>query len=141
MIRRNKAHHIDILLVTVTEVEALAVLLEVENQLKEGHSQQKENHEKICHIGNNIGSIKGARIFMVQSEMGAGGPGGSTLTINEALRDLSPSAVIMLGIAFGIDETKQKIGDILVSRQLELYELQRVGTSSSGTLKIIRGSK
>ena len=74
---------------------------------------------------------------MVQSEMGSGGPGGSTLTVYDAVRDLSPSAVIMLGIAFGVDEQKQYIGDILVSRQLQPYELQRIGTGSAGESKII----
>nr|WP_292996337.1 hypothetical protein [Nitrosomonas sp.] len=34
----------------------------------------------------------------------------------------------MVGIAFGVDEQKQAIGDILVSKQLMLYEVQRVGT-------------
>jgi nucleoside phosphorylase len=41
-----------------------------------------------------------------------------------------------VGVAFGIDEKKQSIGDILVSTQLKLYDLQRIGSGS-----IPRGDK
>jgi len=40
-------------------------------------------------------------------------------------------AIIMVGIAFGIAPERQRIGEILVSKQLLAYELQRVGTSVS----------
>jgi nucleoside phosphorylase len=48
-------------------------------------------------------------------------------TVDRAIRALGPGAVIAVGIAFGVDENKQKIGDILLSKQLRPYELQRVG--------------
>ena len=73
---------------------------------------------------------------MVQSEMGPGGPSGATLTIEEGIRLLNPSAVIMVGIAFGISEGKQHIGDILVSKQLIPYDLQRVGINSNNEYEI-----
>ncbi len=73
---------------------------------------------------------------MVQSEMGSGGPSGATLTIEEGIRLLNPSAVIMVGIAFGISEGKQNIGDILVSKQLIPYDLQRVGINSNNEYEI-----
>ena len=72
--------------------------------------------------------FQGARVFLVQSEMGSGGLGAAQQTVQRGIAALSPSAVIMVGIAFGVDEQKQSIGDILVSRQLWLYDLQRVGT-------------
>src|SRR5262249_455936 len=50
--------------------------------------------------------------------------------------------VVLVGIAFGVEPDKQKIGEILVSRQLKPYELQRVGTNEHGGLKIIsRGDR
>lgn len=138
----NQVH---VLLVTVTEVEGRAVLAEIASQGSKGLIQE-ETIPKQIHIHNNtyfdLGSIGGARTLMVRSEMGASGPAGAQATVNEAIEVLSPSAVIMLGIAFGIDEQKQKMGDILVSRQLELYDLQRVGVDSAGKLKIIlRGDR
>lgn len=49
---------------------------------------------------------------------------------------LSPSAIIMVGIAFGVNPQKQHIGDILVSQRLQLYELQRVSSDARGKLVI-----
>ena len=48
-------------------------------------------------------------------------------TVDKVIRALDPGAVIAIGIAFGVDEKKQNIGDILLSKQLCLYELQRIG--------------
>ncbi len=67
-------------------------------------------------------------MFLVRSEIGAGGSGGSQFTADDAIRDLAPSWVLMLGIAFGVDDAKQSIGDILVADQVILYDHQRVGT-------------
>jgi nucleoside phosphorylase len=48
-------------------------------------------------------------------------------TVDRAIRALDPGAVIAIGIAFGVDESRQNIGDILLSNQLRPYELQRIG--------------
>ncbi|MBV9617085.1 MAG: TIR domain-containing protein [Ktedonobacteraceae bacterium] len=119
--------HVDILLVTVTDVEAQAVITAFPAA-------------KLCHLGDqayhDLGILAGARIFMVQSEMGSGGQSGSILTIQDAIDVLHPSAIIMVGIAFGINQKKRQMGDILVSRQLLPYDLQRVGTDSSGKVVV-----
>ncbi|GAB4121336.1 MAG: hypothetical protein Fur005_34100 [Roseiflexaceae bacterium] len=47
----------------------------------------------------------------------------------------------MVGIAFGVDPQKQKIGDILVARQLLSYELQRIGTSNGELTMTVRGDR
>jgi nucleoside phosphorylase len=63
---------------------------------------------------------------MVQSEMGTSGRGAASLTVNNAIEDLHPVAVIMVGIAFGLRPDKQKLGEILVSKQLVSYEPGKV---------------
>ncbi len=117
----------DVLLVTATEVEARAVLKVFPQQ-----GRPLEQH----HIGDNtyfdLGVIGGARTFMVQCEMGAGGPAGATLVVHEGIKALSPSAVIMVGIAFGLIPEKQHLGDILVSQQLVGYERQKIEQGSGG---------
>lgn len=130
--------HTDILLVTVSTVEARAVLDVV-----------KERYGLLCkpvHIGNNtyrdLGDIGGARTLMVRSGMGSGGTRGAILTVTDGINDLRPSAVVMVGIAFGVDPNKQRIGDILVSRQILAYELQRVSTGDEEKAVIIpRGDR
>jgi nucleoside phosphorylase len=63
--------------------------------------------------------------------MGSGGTCGSQVVVRKGIEVLNPYAVIMVGIAFGTDEEKQNIGDILVSKQLLLYESQRIGESGT----------
>src|SRR5437764_5392707 len=118
----------DILLVTVTEVEAKTVL----NVFPEGDRS---------FIGDktyyDLGIIGGARTAMVQSEMGAGGQGGALLTIWEGIQALSPSTVIMVGIAFGLRPDKQQIGDILVSQQIRDYKPRKIGTDEHNQPQIL----
>ncbi len=45
--------------------------------------------------------------------------------------------MLLVGIAFGVDEKKQRIGDILIAQQLQLYDLQRVGADRI----VLRGDK
>ena len=123
----------DILLVTAAEVEAKAILSFFPKP-------------ELSHIGDqtyyDFGMIGGARTFMVQSEIGAGGQSGAILTIQEGIAALHPSAVIMVGIAFGVNEEKQHIGDILISRQIMDYDLQRMGTDTNSKLVVIpRGDR
>ena len=117
----------DLLLVTATEVEARAVL-KVFPQQGSPFGQR--------HIGDStyfdLGVIGGARTFLVQSEMGAGGPAGASLVAYEGIKALSPSAVIVVGIAFGLIPQEQLPGDILVSRQLVGYELQKIEQGPDG---------
>lgn len=67
------------------------------------------------------------KTVVCKSMMGAGGPTGSTLVADNAIKQWKPLALIMIGIAFGISHTVQKAADVLVARDLFLYEPQRVG--------------
>ena len=78
---------------------------------------------------------------MVQSGMGSGGPNGAILTIQESIVALHPSAVVMVGIAFGMNESKQQIGDILVSERIMDYNLQRIGTDDDKLVIVPRGDR
>ncbi|PSB57640.1 hypothetical protein [Chamaesiphon polymorphus] len=73
--------------------------------------------------------------------MGSGGVNASLQTVGKGIEALSPTAVIMVGIAFGVNESKQSIGDILVTEQLRLYDLQRVGTQDAQEQISLRGDK
>ncbi|MGB0564690.1 MAG: hypothetical protein ACPGVO_23265, partial [Spirulinaceae cyanobacterium] len=88
-----------------------------------------------------LGHIHKKRVVLIQSEMGSGTLGGSTQAVSKAIAAFSPEAVIMVGIAFGISEQKQKIGDVLISQQLRPYELQRVGMAAEQQQIILRDDK
>src|SRR5437588_6433841 len=122
----------DVLLVTATEIEARAVLNVFP---RHGSTFGRRYIDKSAYF--DLGVIGGARTFLVQSEMGAGGPAGATLVVHEGIKALSPSAVIMVGIAFGLIPKEQRPGDILVSQQLAGYELQKIEQAPGGA-EIIR---
>ncbi|MBV9231432.1 MAG: hypothetical protein JOZ18_19140 [Chloroflexi bacterium] len=129
----SESHITDILLVTATEIEARAVL-----DCCPGSGSFIIDKKTYY----DLGVIGDAKTCMVQSEMGSDGLGGSRFTVQEGIRALSPSAVIMVGIAFGVDAEKQHIGDILVSRQLVPYDPQRVSSDANGKPTIyMRGDR
>jgi nucleoside phosphorylase len=94
------SHKADILIVTVTEVESLAAIQAFEQ--KTGVKAIPQSIEE--HVYFDLGIIDKARVFLTRSEMGSGGLGASLLTVVEGIKILSPTAVIMVGIAFGIDK-------------------------------------
>lgn len=118
----------NLLLVTVTKTEAQAVL-KIFSNATGSPLQRKYIGDKTYY---DLGNLGGADVFMVQSEMGTGGPGGSTLTVHKAIEALLPTAVIMVGIAFGLKPkddkhpNDQEFGHILVSKQIMAYEPQKI---------------
>jgi nucleoside phosphorylase len=85
---------------------------------------------------HNLGIINGTTVYHAISEMGSSGPGAMQQVVDKAIRALDPAAVIAVGIAFGVSEKDQSIGDILLSKQIQLYELQRAGREI-----VLRGDK
>src|SRR5262249_11117709 len=123
---------VDALLLTVNTHETQAVL-QVFQQATESAATPVPLEDRVY---RDLGTVNGTRVFHALCEMGAGGPGATQQTVDKAIRALNPGAVIAVGIAFGINEKKQAIGDILISKQLRLYDLQRVGPEI-----ILRGEK
>lgn len=120
-----------ILLVTVTPVESTAVL----TAFTEATGQKPKAIRINNYVYQELGVVGGFECFLAISEMGSGGTAGSQLSIQRAIQEIKPEAVIMVGIAFGIDKSKFSIGDILVSKQLLLYDLQRVNADSTISLR------
>lgn len=126
------------LLITATEIERDTVLDLVKKSFVRDQNLRFGQRQTYF----DLGIIGGARVSLVQCEMGSGAPGASCATVADVIDDLHPHCVLMVGIAFGVNLTKQKLGQILVSQQLQCYELQRVGTSPSGHLDIeLRGDR
>lgn len=128
----------DVLLVVATETERDACLTLFSELLGASHSLLLGVRRTYF----DLGIVEGAKVCMVQCEMGSGAPGAAQSTVADAVDDLRPGSVIMVGISFGFDPKKQKIGQVLVSKQLKPYEVQRVGTDKSGQPEIVsRGDK
>ncbi len=124
----------DVVLVTVNKYETRAVLDAFEAATG-AEAAAVSIGERVY---RNLGTLNGTTVYHAISEMGSGSPGGMQQTVDRAIRSLGPNAVIALGIAFGVDETQQSIGEILLSKQLRLYELQRVGKQRK---IVVRGAR
>jgi nucleoside phosphorylase len=124
---------VDVLLITVNKHETAAVFDLF--QAATGSAASPSTVDGRTY--RQLGTLNGATIFHALTEMGSGGIGGTQQSVDIAIRALKPKYVIAVGIAFGVDPKSQAIGDILVSRQLQLYEAQRVGK----TKLIPRGDK
>lgn len=130
---RGMSRQADVLLVTVTKAESKAVM----EVFREATGSEPQPVAVNGYTYHDLGAVNGAQVFLATSRMGSGGVGGSQESVRKAIEALRPSAVIMVGIAFGVDEQKQAIGDVLVSDQLWLYELARVGKDEI----VLRGDK
>lgn len=135
--RRSKALQCDLLLVVATEVERNAVLDMLTSEYNCEISKvfaPRRTYFKISGIANT-------RLMLVQCEMGSSGIGASQATVRDAIDDVNPTSVVMVGIAFGFKPSKQKIGDVLVSKQLQAYELRRVNADGEKVSCSLRGDR
>jgi nucleoside phosphorylase/CheY-like chemotaxis protein len=74
-----------------------------------------------------LGKFGRFNTVVVKCEMGSVGPLSSEQTTRSVIEAWEPKAVVMVGIAFGRDIEKQKPGDVIVGKEIILYESERVG--------------
>ncbi len=117
-----------VVLLTVNEHETSAVL-EVFTSKDFKANQTTQNRVTYSDLGIHAGM----RIVHTICEMGAGGVGAAQQRTRAAIEAWKPAAIIAVGIAFGMDELKQKIGDVLVASQIQDYELGRLGNDGTVT--------
>lgn len=122
-----------VLLVTATKVESKAILDVFEQAIGRPAKPTPIDYRDYF----DLGVVNGTRVYLARSEMGAVGLGGSLQAVQKGIAALSPQAVIMVGIAFGVNDQTQKIGDILVTEHLRPYELQKV----TAEINLLRSSK
>jgi nucleoside phosphorylase len=116
-------NQIDVVLLTATDVELNAVLDELKSYPGK-RTQFKMFEGPETYYAGKFGAFK---VIVTKCRMGSIGEGSVILATEQAQRIWKPKAIIMVGIAFGKDPTKQKIGDVLVASQIISYEPQRIG--------------
>ena len=122
---------IKILLVTSADIEknkVNEVLKPIDGQI-EILQYNKDGYEFY------IGKFGNYNVVHIQTKIGSLGEGASTLSIDKALNIWKIKMVVMIGIAFGRGaDCNQKIGDILVSREIYMYEKYKIREKKDGTL-------
>jgi len=77
---------------------------------------------------NNVyfqANYKQYTLMILKCMPGSVGPASSALAVQEAISDFKPVAVIACGVAFGCKPKKEKMGDIMISRQIWQYDPQK----------------
>lgn len=119
----NSVYKVDVLIVTATDTE-FTCSISLLNPIDE--------YERVKQIYLNNTTVyfglfgKYATAVVKTNSMGTIQRGGSTQTCSEVIEALKPKALFMVGIAFGKNDKKQSIGDILVSKSLCIYEPSRI---------------
>lgn len=122
-----------VLIVTTTKIETAEFQKRMANEGLEPKIVSKDTLT-FWHYG----TINNVEITMIKlTEMGSAKSGGSAISVFDSINHLNPDYIIMIGIAFGLDKKNQKLGDILVSRELQDYDSQKVNDDST----IARGHK
>lgn len=114
---------VDVVLVVAVRLELQAVLAILKPLY--GYSAilriDDDADKKIYYLGR----IGLANVVVTMCRMGSSSRGGSLITTYKSIASWSPRFVIMVGIAFGRDNQKQRLGDVIVSSIVHCYELQR----------------
>lgn len=116
-----------ILIVTATDLETEQLHCHL-TPLNGGENILKAFQGDLTYYFGVLGKYK---IVHVQSSMGSISRNSSIMTVSTAQSLLKLKVVIMIGIAFGVDSSKQNIGDVLVSESIIPYNVKRVGKSES----------
>lgn len=86
---------------------------------------------------DDYGEINGQRVMHAISMMGSGQAGGSRETTKKAIEDLKPKLLIAVGICWGASEGEQKIGDVIISQQIQINSNLKIKEESA----IFRGAR
>lgn len=80
----------------------------------------------------------GALILVhVEINAGSNSHGGASDIIKKVIKEIAPSIIIILGVAFGCDYNKTKLGDVLVGRQHFSYDKStKVSNGNIGIKKL-----
>lgn len=120
--KKMKDRH-SLLILTATDIET-EILHQKMHPFPGFNNLVKVPHENHTYY---IGTFGVYGVVHVQCEMGATARGGAIIKVSDAIDVWEPKAVIMCGIAFGIDKKSQNIGDVLVSDAIIPYDIKRVG--------------
>lgn len=82
-----------------------------------------------------IGDVGTNRVAAMQVSIGAFSPDGAAARCIQARAETQATTIILIGTAFGIDQAQQKIGDVLVSESVFLYDDRTVVDAEDGDAK------
>ena len=109
---------IDILLMTVKECEFSSCYAHLRNPFK-GFIYSLGTHVYFGTVTDDQDAS--VKIGLMRCDEGSTGPGGSLITVKNAITALRPKGAISVGYCSGLNEKKTKLGDVIVSAKLTTY--------------------
>ena len=107
---------VDVLLLTVKNCEFLACYMELKNPYRCWFDGLGYVYfEDVDETGNQEEKVK---VALMRCYKGSSGPGGSLISIKDAVPVLKPKAVISVGICSGLKPDESNLGDVVVSAKL-----------------------
>lgn len=126
-----------VLILTANPIEQNILTCKLYQEMNDGAA----NEERLCEIYADdcvyqfatIGEIN--IVHMHPNSTASFTDGGSANAVRSALNRFRPKLVISLGVAFGIDPSKQHLGDVLLSRAVIPYDIFNKDTDGYITLR------
>lgn len=115
---------INLLILTANDIETFHVrqvlkpLSSFENVVKVPHGLQ-------TYFIGIFGEYQAVHVQL--GKMGSIGDSASIVTVMNSIDNWNPKALVMIGVAMGVNDEKQNIGDVLISENIISYESQRLG--------------
>ena len=88
-----------------------------------------------------LGQIGRSDVVLAQGAMSDEGPDAISMKTVELIDRLNPDYVILSGICLGLEKSKQRFGDIILSRDVRNYNLQKVTEENGKLTVILRGGR
>ena len=114
---------IDILLLTVEDCEFLGCLSFLNPSFRKFYGGDDLGFVYLGDTGEDRSKLK---IAVMKCHRGSITPGGSSVSAMDAIEVLGPKAVFSVGFCGGLDATKVKPGDVVVSEKLITYSPSKV---------------
>jgi nucleoside phosphorylase len=77
-----------------------------------------------------IGTLGNYAVAHVQTDMGNESPNAAQLATNDAIVETRPKLLLQVGIAFGLQPAKQRLGDVLIAQHITSYEMVKLKPDS-----------
>lgn len=119
---QNLLSQIGCLIVTTTSVETASF----QAQLKPFNDDKiiRYHHKSYTFYIGKFGNYLVGHV--ANTSTGSINPGASHSTVKAGIEFFNPKAIIMLGIAYGVNNKNQKIGDVIVSESVIPHDIVRV---------------
>ena len=123
---------VDILLLTVEDIEFLACYYFLENSFKSYH--QTLGYVYFGTMGES--GEEALKVALMRCCKGSSGPGGSQNVIKNAVMKLRPKAAFSVGSCQGINPADTKLGDVVVSSKLSTEQFTTPVRRNIGKLNL-----